>query len=331
MDDQLIIFLLIGVAVAALGVMLYVFVAPYLTGERQGDQRMAAVTQSKGSRIALRTQENAAQSRRKQVAETLKELDDRQKAREKVSLRLRLQRAGLAFSPNSFWMASGVTGAVLGVFVLFMAPTMPIALPIAAAFIGTLGVPRWILSKLIARRQKKFLAEFANSIDIIVRGVKSGLPLNECLNIIARESPDPIGPEFKTVIEESRVGVTLGESFARMITRVPLPEVRFFAIVISIQQAAGGNLSEALGNLSGVLRDRRTMQMKVKALAAEAKASAMVLASLPFLVMLLVYLTTPAYIGYLFNRTMGNFLLAGAAMWMTCGLLVMRKMINFKY
>ena len=164
-----------------------------------------------------------------------------------------------------------------------------------------------------------------------MRGVKSGLPLNECLNIIARESPDPIGPEFKTVIEESRVGVTLGESFARMITRVPLPEVRFFAIVISIQQAAGGNLSEALGNLSGVLRDRRTMQMKVKALAAEAKASAMVLASLPFLVMLLVYLTTPAYIGYLFNRTMGNFLLAGAAMWMTCGLLVMRKMINFKY
>ena len=331
MDDQLTVFVLIGAAVVALGVSLDMVLSPYLTGERQADQRMASVVQSKGGRVQSRQLQESTQSRRRQVSDTLKELDDRQKSRERVSLRLRIERAGLDFSPNAFWGASIVCGAVIGIATLFAAPTMPIALPIAAAFIGTVGVPRWVLSKLISRRQKKFLAEFANSIDIIVRGVKSGLPLGECLNIIARESPDPIGPEFKTVIEESRIGVPLGESFGRMITRVPLPEVRFFAIVISIQASAGGNLSEALGNLSGVLRDRRNMQMKVKALAAEAKASAMVLASLPFIVMLLVYLTTPAYIGFLFNRTMGNFLLVAAGCWMTCGLLVMRKMINFKY
>ena len=113
--------------------------------------------------------------------------------------------------------------------------------------------------------------------------------------------------------------------------RMPLPEVRFFAIVIAIQQQAGGNLSEALGNLSGVLRDRKRLQAKVRALSAEAKASAAVLGALPFIVMILVYITTPAYITLLWTTQFGQFLLACAGGWMTCGVLVMRKMINFKY
>ena len=116
-----------------------------------------------------------------------------------------------------------------------------------------------------------------------------------------------------------------------MMRRVPLPEVRFFAIVISIQQQAGGNLSEALGNLAGVLRDRKTLQAKVRALSAEAKASAAVLGSLPFVVMILVYTTTPAYIALLWTTQVGQLLLVGAGIWMTMGILVMKKMINFKY
>jgi len=164
-----------------------------------------------------------------------------------------------------------------------------------------------------------------------VRGVKSGLPLNECLGIIGRESPSPVREEFHELVEQQRVGVPLSEGFERMIARVPLPEVKFFAIVISIQQQAGGNLSEALGNLSGVLRDRKRLQAKVKALSAEAKASAGVLGSLPFVVMMMVYLTTPNYIAILWTAKMGQFLLLIAGIWMTMGLLVMRKMINFKY
>ena len=112
---------------------------------------------------------------------------------------------------------------------------------------------------------------------------------------------------------------------------MPLAEVKFFAIVIGIQQQAGGNLSEALGNLSGVLRDRKKLTMKVGALSAEAKASAMVLGSLPFIVMSMVYMTTPEYIALLWTKKMGQFLIVVAAFWMTCGILVMRKMINFKY
>jgi tight adherence protein B len=181
------------------------------------------------------------------------------------------------------------------------------------------------------RRQYKFTDEFANAIDVIVRGVKSGLPLIECLSIIARESPQPISGEFTELIEHQRVGVPLADAFDRMMIRMPLPEVRFFAIVLAIQQQAGGNLSEALGNLSGVLRDRKRLQAKVRALSAEAKASAAVLASLPFVVMILVYITTPSYIALLWSTRFGQFLLAAAGFWMMCGVLVMRKMINFKY
>ena len=155
--------------------------------------------------------------------------------------------------------------------------------------------------------------------------------MNECLGIIARESPSPIREEFSEVVDQTRVGVPLVDCFDRMMARMPLPEVKFFAIVIGIQQQAGGNLSEALGNLSGVLRDRKRLAMKVKALSAEAKASAAVLGSLPFIVMSMVYISTPAYIMLLFTTKMGQFLLMAAATWMTLGILVMRKMINFKY
>lgn len=220
---------------------------------------------------------------------------------------------------------------MLGVLAFFSMPGMHPLFSLAIGFVGAFGLPPWFVTRMIKRRQNKFLDEFANSIDVIVRGVKSGLPLNECLSIISRESPSPVREEFKELVEQQRVGVPLSECFERMMARMPLPEVNFFAIVISIQQQAGGNLSEAMGNLAGVLRDRKRMQAKVKALSAEAKASAGVLASLPFVVMMLVYLSTPAYIAMLFTTKMGQFLLACAGVWMTMGVLVMRKMINFKY
>jgi tight adherence protein B len=228
-------------------------------------------------------------------------------------------------------MASIACGVLVGLGIWASAPNLPILVPLLGTFVGTWGLPRWILARLTRRRQFKFIDEFANSIDIIVRGVKSGLPLNECLGIISREAPQPIAGEFTDLVEQQRVGVPLGEAFERMMRRMPLPEVRFFAIVISIQQHAGGNLSEALGNLAGVLRDRKTLQAKVRALSAEAKASAAVLGALPFVVMLLVYITTPAYIALLWTTQVGQLLLVGAGIWMSVGILVMKKMINFKY
>lgn len=320
-----------GIVAICAAAIIYAFAYPYISGDAQAGKRLQGVTETKTNRNQRRARDEEVSNRRKHVADTLKDLEDRQKAKEKISLRLKLQRAGLDITPNVFWIASMISGAVIGLTVFLTATGVTPLLACAAAFVGAFGFPQWFVKLLTKRRYSKFTNEFANAIDVIVRGVKSGLPLNECLAIIARESPSPIKEEFQELVEQSRVGVPLQECFERMMQRVPLAEVKFFAIVIGIQQQAGGNLSEALGNLSGVLRDRKRMSAKIKALSAEAKASAAVLGALPFIVMTMVYLSTPDYILILFRTKVGQFLLMAAAGWMTCGLLVMRKMINFKY
>jgi tight adherence protein B len=322
---------LVGLAALSAAAIIYILAYPLLSGATKTEKRIQGVTDNKAKRAVRNAQAEQISNRRRQVAETLKELEQKQKKREKISMRTRLERARLDVTPRVFWLTSVVAGAVLGALTYASLPGMSPLISVAVMFVSALGLPRWIVNRMIRRRQNKFLDEFANSIDVIVRGVKSGLPLNECLNIIARESPSPIREEFKELVEQQRVGVPLSECFERMMTRMPLSEVNFLAIVVSIQQQAGGNLSEALGNLAGVLRDRKRMQQKVRALSAEAKASAGVLACLPFAVMLMVYFSTPNYIKILFTAKMGQFLLLCAAGWMTCGILVMKKMINFKF
>lgn len=328
--DELMHFGVLALAAAAIGAVAYILLFPYFSGERLVQKRRHSVVESRAARVARATQAEHVSNRRKAVADTLKELEERQNPKQKLTLRLRLQRAGLDITPRAYWIASGISGAACGLLMLVLFPNVP-ATPAAGAFVGTFGLPRWVLGWLTKRRQNKFIEEFANAIDVIVRGVKSGLPLNDCLGIIARESPQPICGEFRELVEQQRVGVPLMECFDRMMMRMPLAEVKFFAIVVAIQQQAGGSLSEALGNLSGVLRDRKRLQAKVKALSAEAKASAAVLGALPFTVMLMVYISTPEYIAYLWTTKSGQFMLAFAAIWMSMGLLVMRKMINFKY
>lgn len=320
-------------AAAAIAAVVFTVMYPYISGSKQKDKRVASVTENRAKTVATRSAADVAANRKKQVQDSLKDIESRQKAREKVTLRVKLQRAGLDADPKSYWIWSAVAGVVVGVVTYFSMPPSPSQLlaTVAGGFIGFLGLPRFILAKMIKRRQHKFISELANAIDVVVRGVKSGLPLNECLQIIARESPDPISGEFREVVEQQRVGVTLAEALERLTNRVPLPEVKFLTIVIAIQQQAGGNLSEALNNLSGVLRDRFRMQMKVKALSAEAKASAMVLASLPPGVMTMVYGSSPDYIMPLFTTSTGKMFVLAGALWMMTGVLVMKKMINFKY
>jgi tight adherence protein B len=307
----------------------YALAYPYFSTERQKDKRLAGVAGIRTRKVGGALAELQS-SRKKSVADTLKEMDQRQKADKKITMGLRLERAGLKQSPREFYILSATLGLVLaGITVgVFDAPVGAI---VVAAFVGTFGVPRWVLNKLAKRRQQKFSSQLANAIDVVVRGVKSGLPLNECLQVISRESPEPLAGEFRSVVEQQRLGVTLGDGLERMCERMPLAEVRFLTIVINIQQQAGGNLSEALGNLSSVLRDRHMLALKVKALSAEAKASAMVLASLPPGVMFMVYLTSPGYIMPLFTTMPGRFMVAVGAVWMMMGVLVMRKMINFKF
>ncbi len=306
---------------------------PMFSVDKQAGKRMEAVTESRSVKVASRNAAEVAASRRKNVSAKLKELEERQKHKEKITLRLRLQRAGLKITPQTFWIFSAASGLVcmLAVFLSLENSILNQVGALVAGFVGMFGLPRWVLGKLTKSRQQKFLRELANTLDVVVRGVKSGLALNECLQIVARESPEPIASEFKEVVEQQRVGVPLGEALERMAQRMPVPEVRFLTIVIGIQQQAGGNLSEALGNLSEVLRSRLRMAMKVKALSAEATASASVLAALPPGVMLMVYLTSPDYIMPLFMTKIGNFMIAIGIFWMSCGVFVMKRMINFKF
>ncbi len=322
--------ILIGLAV---GGICYAVSYPFVSGDILAAKRIASVSDARAKKTSgNRTVADIAAQRKKQVAESLKDMESRAKSSQKVNLRTKLERAGLDTEPRTFWIISIATGVILGIltFASVKGNSAPLA-ALAVAAIGTFGLPQWVLNKLILRRQKKFQQELANAIDVVVRGVKSGLPLNECLQIIARESPEPVASEFRYVVEQMRVGIPLGEALDRLIVRMPLAEVKFLAIVIGIQQQAGGNLSEALGNLSGVLRDRFRMGMKVKALAAEAKASAMVLGCLPPAVVTMTYISSPDYIMPLFTTTAGNLILAGSLTWMMCGILMMRKMINFKF
>ena len=317
------------VALALTGVV-YALIYPYVSGDRQKDKRVSAVADSRSRKPGVSNSAEAQANRKKNVSDSLKEIEIRQKAKEKITMRLRLQRAGLTITPRDFYMMSAMSGVIMGgaAYAAFgLAPEVALVV----AFVGSFGFPRLVLNKMTKRRQHKFLTELANAIDVIVRGIKTGLPLNECLQILARESPEPLASEFREVVDQQRMGVTLGECLERMGDRMPLAEIRFLTIVISIQQQAGGNLSEALSNLSGVLRDRFMLSMKVKALSAEAKASAIVLASLPPGVMCMVYLSSPNYIMPLFTTQTGNFLVAFGGVWMLTGILIMRKMINFKF
>ncbi|HEY0052491.1 MAG TPA: type II secretion system F family protein, partial [Caulobacteraceae bacterium] len=228
-----------------------------------------------------------------------------------------------------FWIISVVLGLTMGGLpLLFGAPPI---LALGLIFIGGFGLPRWVVGFLGKRRMKKFSGEFANAVDIIVRGIKSGLPVHDCLKIIARESPQPLGGEFQRLVENLSVGLTFEQALDKMYERMPTPELRFFTIVIAIQSKTGGNLAEALGNLSTVLRSRKLMGEKIKAMSSEATASAGIIGSLPPAVMALVMITTPAYMMVLFTDVRGQFLLIGSGVWMAIGIFTMKKMIAFKF
>jgi tight adherence protein B len=320
--QPLVLAFLVTVAIGGLG---WVFIYPLLTGERRVEQRRESVARAPTTRTAR----VVGKSRRDQVEDTLKEIDARHRAGKRPPLSVRISQAGLTWSKQRFFL----TAAVLGVcaFLGFMFTGAGIIAAAGVGFAAAFGLPFWILSFLKKRREAKFLAGFPDAVDVIVRGIKSGLPLMDCLRVIANDSQEPIKSEFRTIIESQAVGVPLGEACIRIYERMPVAEANFFGIVISIQQKAGGNLSEALGNLSRVLRDRKKMKAKIQAMSMEAKASGAIIAALPFVVMGLVYLTSPDYIMLLFTQKLGNLLLAASAVWMSMGIFVMRKMINFDF
>lgn len=312
-------------AAVAFGGVAYVFIYPVLSGERQAEKRRESIARTEP---AARTVRGQPRARRDAIENTLKEFEERQK-KAKLSITTRIAQAGLSWSKKQFIMISAGIGFGLFFVAFIVGPGLLPA--VAIGFAGGFGVPRWLLSFLKRRRELKFLEAFPDAVDIIVRGVKAGLPLLDCMKMITTEAPEPIKSEFRVIVDTQAIGMPLGEACAKLYERTPVAEANFFAIVVGIQQKAGGNLSEALGNLSRVLRDRKKMKAKIRAMSQEAKASAAIIGALPLCVMLLVYITSKDYITLLFTDSLGHLMLAASAFWMACGVLVMKKMINFDF
>lgn len=316
-----------------------------LTADSGGAAAKRARQLKEGKKGKSRADNDPNSQRRRQTQQMLKKLRQQDEARRKslmpTDIKAKLAQAGLDIPVEMFWFGSAVLGILFAALAFLSGaegppPVMGIeiksrpAMIIAAGFAGFLGLPRWLLGMLTKVRHKKMTAQFADAIDIIVRGVKSGLPLVECLRIIAVESPAPLGTEFKNLTDNIQMGMTLDRALQQFYKRVPLPEVNFFVIVLSIQAKSGGNLSEALGNLSSVIRQRKMMREKIKAMSSEAKASAAIIACLPFAVAFMVYMTTPSYIMELFLNPTGHMILFMGAGLMFTGVTVMRRMINFE-
>lgn len=277
----------------------------------------------------VQSSRQVAGGRQRRVQERLKEIEAQSKKKKgRNEIRLQLLQAGVDMQAKTFMIISAAVGVVAGFLYLMTGYPWYGAAPVAV--FAAIMVPRRVLKFMAGRRQKMFTQHFANALDIVTRGIKSGLPVGECLAIIGRESPGPVGEEFRLMVEGQKIGLTMDEILRRGLERIPTPEYKFFAIVLTIQQTTGGNLAETLENLSRVLRDRKKLRDKIKALSSEAKASAAIIGALPFFVMLAVQVLTPDYLAPLFTEPGGQKALIGAGLWMFFGMMIMRKMINFE-
>lgn len=271
---------------------------------------------------------NTPEARRKQIMVQLREVDRRER-KARMTTSAKLKQAGLELSLRTFVIISVVMGLIGALLAFVLGGNILIVLGVGIAM--GLGLPRWVVNMKAKARMKKFSLAFPDAVDVLVRGIKTGLPVHDCFKVIARESPEPLAGEFRLLVEGMGLGMTLADALDRMYLRMPTPELKFFAIVIAIQQKSGGNLAEALSNLTSVLRARRMMGEKIKAMSSEAVASAAIIGSLPPAVMIMVTLTSPSYMMLLFTDVRGHVMLLGAVLWMATGVFVMKRMINFKF
>lgn len=321
---------LAGIAAAAVS---YGVLFSRIENDKKAQGRFDRVKSAETDRVKIKASRDRLAEmtkRRKSVQDSLKELGKKQaevNKKKAATIKAKISQAGLRFTETQFYIGSAVLGLVAFAFT-FLAG-MPIVVALGIAFVAGAGVPRFFVNFALKRRMKKFLEELPNALDVMVRSIKSGLPLNDALRLIANEAKEPVRSEFRRVVESQQMGLSVPDAVGRMHMTVPLSEVNFFAIVIQIQAQAGGNLSEALGNLSRVIRDRKKMKAKINALSMEAKASAAIIGALPFIVSFLVYITSPEYMMILFIDPRGHLIMGISAVWMSIGIFVMRNMINF--
>lgn len=322
MSQGLIILLGIITIFLAIGLVAYLLVS----NKRQQQARVLAVIGGQSGKFI----DTEAEKRDKRRAELAKKLAQKEgKSKQKNSIRDQLNRAGLYETPISkFWFYSVISGVFFTCGVQLMGQAVIVV--ILAGIIGFFGFPKLVLKIKTGKRQAKFLEDFADALDSMVRLLKAGMPVGEAVSMVAREYTGPVGEEMMKIYDEQKIGISLADACIKAAQRMPLTEMQMFATGISIQQQTGSSLSEILLNLSKVIRARFRLKRKVQALAAEAKASAMIIGALPILVGIGLYLIAPDYMFPLFHTLKGKYYLAGAGSWMLTGIFIMRQMINFK-
>ncbi|MCR6670269.1 type II secretion system F family protein [Devosia ginsengisoli] len=320
--------LLVVLAMITVGAAGFALVPSALGGSRADKRRKAL----QGDLRVNRLEANAARSRddrRKSVQQALKSQTNALNARKRVTLPQLLFQAGMTIKPAAFIRNSIIFG--VAVLVILIVVQVPIYLAPVFAVAAAYLLPRIYVGQKRKKYQDRFLDELPNAVEAVVRGVKTGLPLNDSIRVVAKDAKEPVKSEFGRVLDQQAFGLSMTEAVTVLLDRVPLPEVNFFVVVITVQQQAGGNLSEALGNLAKVLRNRKKMKMKIKAMSSEAKASAGIIGSLPFVVGTLVSVVSPTYLVPLFTTSLGHIWLGVGAVMLALGIFIMNRMIQFDY
>jgi tight adherence protein B len=324
--------LAVGAGVSAVLLLVALFY-PLIARRSRLPDRIGQITGETVLEPSTGTPKADVKRRRAAVEKSLREMAEKQrdKARQKnnPSLPIRMRQARLNWTVETYLLICALSGGAA--FVLAYGFGLDLILALALAAGAALILPRSYVNMARARVMRRFVKEFPNAVDVIVRGIRSGLPLGECMEVISRQASEPVRSEFLNLVDDQKLGITVTDAVQRMADRMPVTEAAFFATVITMQSQTGGNLSEVLDNLSTVMREQAKMKAKIKAMSSEAKTSGGIIGSMPIIVGGLIYLTNPAYIELLFTTTTGNMVLIGSAIWMIIGVVVMRQMINFDF
>ena len=244
------------------------------------------------------------------------------------ALAIRLDRTGKGWTLAQYAYASLGLAVVVSLLMFLRSGSLGLSLAIGI-FVGA-GLPHFIVGRAIKKRTNNFNTKFPDGIELLVRGLRSGLPVTETLAVVAQEVPGPVGEEFKGVVERIKIGRTMEDALQEAADRLDIPEFNFFCITLAIQRETGGNLAETLSNLADVLRKRAQMKLKIKAMSSESKASAYIVGALPFIVFAMIWWINPSYIGGFFTDDRLIVTGLGGMVWMSIGGFIMAKMVSFE-
>lgn len=323
MSTPLIILILLLISFVIFGIIVL------LMSGGSGSKKKRAMAVITGNSEDVKTdKKDDRNKRRADIAKKLQEENEEEDENKKATTAMLLAQAGLKISNGKFWAYSGVS-AFIALVICTLMKANPIVI-ILISITGFFGVPRFVIKKMAAKRQKNFLQEFPDALEATVRLLKAGMPVSEAILMISKEYDGPVGEEMSLVYEKQKIGIPLHEAAFEATRRMPLPEMQMFATGLAIQAQTGASLSEVLMNLSGVIRSRFRLKRKVKALSSEAIASASIIGALPNVVAGGLYFVNPEYLMILFTTGTGKAMLIGSVIWMLIGIMIMKAMINFK-